>query len=199
MRTTFMSLATAILILGCGGRSERTPNRETGAAADQSRTDTMSSASTASADTASSGGLTWGPAPPAPPREPEWRSSRYPTKAGPFTIRIDMPPDYAVRPHYHPTSEQLSVLEGTLHVGHGAKWDQQAMKEVPTGTPMTIAPKEPHFVHAASRVVLEVRVRAPSSSPTSTRRTTREPPRLIDPASDRPVLSGARHTHRVVA
>jgi hypothetical protein len=162
MRTTFVSLATAILVLGCSGRSDRTPNRETGAAADQSRTDTMSSASTAPADTASTGGLTWGPAPPALPSGARVAVvSGDPTKAGPFTIRIDMPPDYAVRPHYHPTSEQLSVLEGTLHVGHGPKWDEQAMKEVPTGTPMTIAPKEPHFVHAASRVVLEVQSTGP--------------------------------------
>ena len=162
MRTAFMCMVTGILVLGCGGRSDRNPDREAGAAADQSRTDTMSAASTTPADTASSGGLTWGPAPPSLPSGSRVAVvSGDPTKAGPFTIRIDMPPDYAVRPHYHPTSEQLSVLEGTLHVGHGSKWNEQAMKEVPIGTPMTMAPKERHFVHAASRVVLEVQNTGP--------------------------------------
>jgi hypothetical protein len=85
-----------------------------------------------------------------------------PAKAGPFTIRIAMPPDYAVRPHYHPTTERISVLEGTLHLGHGSKWDKQVMKEVPSGAPVTIAAKEPHFVHAASRALLEVQSTGPS-------------------------------------
>jgi hypothetical protein len=162
MRTTFMPLAALILLLGCGGRSDRTPNTEAGAAADQSKNDTMSSASMATADTGSSGGLTWGPAPPALPAGAKVAVvSGDPTKAGPFTIRIDMPPDYAVRPHTHPTSEKISVLEGTLHLGHGGKWDQKAMKEVAIGNPVTIAAKQPHYVHAASRVVLEVQSTGP--------------------------------------
>jgi len=162
MRETFMSLAAVIMALGCGGRSDRTTDRETGAAADQSRTDTMSSASMAPADSASTSGLTWGPAPPALPKGARVAVvSGDPAKAGPFTIRVDMPPDYAVRPHYHPTSEQLTVLEGTLHVGHGSKWDEQAMKEAPTGTPVTMAAKEPHFVHAAGRTLVEIQSTGP--------------------------------------
>jgi hypothetical protein len=162
MRTTLMSLAAVILALGCGGRSDRTPDRETAAAADQSRTDTMSSASTAPADSASTDRLNWGPAPPALPAGARVAVvSGDPAKAGPFTIRIDMPPDYAVRPHYHPTTERISVLESTLHLGHGSKWDQQVMKEVPNGAPVTIAAKEPHFVHAASRALLEVQSTGP--------------------------------------
>ena len=162
MRTTFMSLSAVILVLGCGGRSDRAPNGETAAAADQSRTDTMSPASTAPADSASTAGLNWGPAPPALPTGARVAVvSGDPAKAGPFTIRIDMPPDYAVRPHSHPTSEKLTVLEGTLHVGHGSKWDDKAMKEAPAGTPVTMAAKEPHYVHAASRVLLEVQSTGP--------------------------------------
>ena len=78
-----------------------------------------------------------------------------PAKAGPFTVRVDMPPDYAVRPHHHPSSEELRLLEGTLHLGHGAKWDEQAMKGMVADKPVTMGAKEPHFLHAANRVVLE--------------------------------------------
>jgi mannose-6-phosphate isomerase-like protein (cupin superfamily) len=159
MRTTFMLLPALGLLLGCGDRADRTGDR---AAADQAGTDTMASASTATADSATDGGLTWGPPPPGLPAGARAAVvSGDPGKAGPFTVRLDMPPDYAIRPHHHPTSETLRVVEGTLHLGHGAKWDEQAMKAVATNAPVTIGAKKPHFVHAASRVVLEVQSTGP--------------------------------------
>jgi hypothetical protein len=160
MRTTFMKLAALTLVLGCGGGADRAAERESSAAADLPRTDTMASGSTA--DTASSDGLTWGPAPPGLPAGARGAIvSGDPAKAGPFTVRLEMPPDYAIRPHHHPTSEELRLIEGTLHMGHGAKWDEQAMKALATDTPVTIGAKETHFVHAASRVVLEVQGTGP--------------------------------------
>jgi mannose-6-phosphate isomerase-like protein (cupin superfamily) len=162
MRITFMWLAAPCLLLGCKGGADRTADREPGAAANQPQTDTMASASTATADTASDSGLTWGPAPPGLPAGARAAVvSGDPTKAGPFTVRLDMPPDYAIRPHYHPTSEELRVLEGTVHVGHGGKWDEQAMKAVAKDKPITIGAKEPHFLHAASRAVVEVQSTGP--------------------------------------
>ena len=139
MRSTFMLLAAVVLLLGCGGGADRTADREPGAAADQPQTDTMASASTATADTASDGGLTWGPAPPGLPTGARGAVvSGDPTKAGPFTVRLEMPADYAIRPHHHPTSETLRLLEGTLHLGHGAKWDEKAMKAMATDKPVTM-------------------------------------------------------------
>ncbi len=72
-----------------------------------------------------------------------------------------MPPDYVIRPHHHPTSEELRLVEGTVHLGHGAKWDDQAMKAMATDKPVTMGAKEPHYLHAASRVVLEVQSTGP--------------------------------------
>ena len=159
MRSTFIPLAALGLLLGCGGGADRTADREPGAAADQSQTDTMASAS---ADASSDGGLTWGPAPPGLPAGAQAAVvSGDPTKAGPFTVRLDMPPDYVIRPHHHPTSEELRLVEGTVHVGHGAKWDDQAMEAMATDKPVTMGAKEPHYLHAASRVVLEVQSTGP--------------------------------------
>jgi hypothetical protein len=161
MRTTFMLLPALGLLLGCGGGPDRAADREIGAAGDQPGTDTIATTATAT-DTAGDAGLSWGPAPPGLPKGARVAVvSGDPAKAGPFTIRIDVPPDYAVRPHYHPSSETIRLLEGTLHLGHGEKWDEQAMKAVPAGQPVTIAAKEPHFVHAASRVVMEIQGTGP--------------------------------------
>jgi hypothetical protein len=159
MRTTLMLLLALGLLLGCGG-GKGTGDR--GAAGDQSGSDTMATASTATADTAADDGLTWGPPPPGLPGGAQVAViSGDPGKAGPYTIRVDMPPDYSVRPHFHAASETVRVIEGTLHLGHGAKWDEGAMKAVAPDAPVTIAAKKPHFVHAASRVVLEIQSTGP--------------------------------------
>jgi hypothetical protein len=157
MRNTFMLLSAFGLLLGCGdGR-----DRET-ATADQPTTDTVASASTASTDTAGDAELTWGPAPPALPSGAKVAVvSGDPTKAGPFTIQIDMPPDYAIRPHHHPTIEEVRLIEGTLHLGHGPKYDQKAMKAVAPDQPVSLPAKQPHYVHAASRVLVEVKSTGP--------------------------------------
>jgi hypothetical protein len=161
MRTRFMLLPAVGILLGCGGGADRTADREAGAAADQPGTDTMASASAATADTAS-GGLTWGPAPPSLPAGAKFAVvSGDPGKAGPFTIRVDMPPEYVIRPHHHPTSEELRLVQGTLHYGHGAKWDSKAMKTMEPGNPVKLGAKQPHYLHAASRVVMEVQSTGP--------------------------------------
>jgi hypothetical protein len=160
MRSALILSSALGLLLGCGRGADRTADR--GAAADQTSTDTMVSASTATGDSSNDGGLTWGPAPPGLPAGAKVAVvSGDPGKAGPFTVRVDMPPDYAIRPHFHPTGETLRVLEGTVHLGHGAKWNEQAMKEMATNTPVTLGPKEPHFLHAGSHVVLEVQSTGP--------------------------------------
>ena len=162
MRNTFMLLPALGLLLGCGGGADRPVDRESGAMGGGPAADTMPAASTDAMDTAGDAGLTWGPPPEGLPTGARVAViSGDPTKAGPFTVRIDMPPDYAVRPHHHPVSEELRVLEGTLHLGKGSKWDQAAFKTVEPDQPVTNKAKEPHFVHAASRVVLEVQSTGP--------------------------------------
>jgi mannose-6-phosphate isomerase-like protein (cupin superfamily) len=162
MRNTFMLLSALGLLLGCGGGQDRSAEGEAGAMGDQPTTDTMASTSTASTDTAGDAGLTWGPAPPALPSGAKVAVvSGDPSKAGPFTIRIDMPPDYAVRPHHHPTVEELRVIEGTFHLGHGPKWDEKAFEAVAPDQLVSIQAKQPHFVHAASRVLIEVKSTGP--------------------------------------
>ena len=162
MRTTFMLLSALGLLLGCGDGRDRSADGDAGAMSDQPTTDTMASAATPSTDTAGGAGLAWGPAPPALPSGAKFAVvSGDPNKAGPFTIQIDMPPDYAIRPHTHPRVEEVRLIEGTFHVGKGAKWDEKAMKAMAPDQPATIPPNEPHFVHAASRVLVEVKGTGP--------------------------------------
>ncbi len=42
-----------------------------------------------------------------------------PSKEGPFTLRASLPANYRIPPHWHPATENVVVLEGTLYMGSG--------------------------------------------------------------------------------
>lgn len=159
MRTTLVTLCVLGLLLGC----ERRGDRETGAEIDRSDTDTTAATGTAAAgDTTGDAALDWGPAPPAfaaGARAAVLEGD--PAKPGPFTIRLDMPAGYEVRPHHHPMSERVRVLEGAALLGRGKRWDDDALKSIAMGDEATVAAKEPHFVRAREHTLLEVRSTGP--------------------------------------
>ena len=57
----------------------------------------------------------WGPAPPSLPRGLQFSViAGNPDKPGPFTLRIKMPAHFVIAPHTHATSENLTVLSGSI-------------------------------------------------------------------------------------
>ena len=56
-----------------------------------------------------------------------------PARSGPFTVRLRFPSGYRVMPHWHPTSEHVTVLGGTFKVGMGNAFDESAMTTVHEG------------------------------------------------------------------
>ncbi len=64
-------------------------------------------------DSTKSEALNWGPQPPGLPAGARAAVVRGdPSKAGPFTIRVDLPDGYQVPPHSHPTSERIKCSRG---------------------------------------------------------------------------------------
>jgi quercetin dioxygenase-like cupin family protein len=55
-----------------------------------------------------------------------------PARAGLFTMRIKLPANYKILPHWHPADEHVTVLEGSFYMGLGEKFDEAAAKEIPT-------------------------------------------------------------------
>jgi len=69
--------------------------------------------------------ITWGPAPPGLPAGAKMAViSGDPSKEGPFVIRGQLPANYTIAPHWHPTDEHLTVLTGTISMGMGDKVDK---------------------------------------------------------------------------
>ena len=108
--------------------------------------------------------LKWGPAPPGLPPGSEVAVLRgNPSKAGPFTLRAKFPDGYKVPPHWHPIDESVSVVQGTLMLGMGNKFDEAAAKELPAGSYALMPKNTRHFAMAKGEVVIDVSGMGPFS------------------------------------
>jgi anti-sigma factor ChrR (cupin superfamily) len=48
-----------------------------------------------------------------------------PSKSGLFSVRLKIPDGGKVAPHWHPTDEHVTVIEGTFAAGMGDKFDER--------------------------------------------------------------------------
>jgi hypothetical protein len=70
---------------------------------------------------------TWGPAPPVLPAGAQIAVlSGNPTAAGPYSIRLKFPANYAIPAHSHPTDENVVIVSGALTFGIGDKLNKTA-------------------------------------------------------------------------
>src|SRR5207249_7458094 len=83
----------------------------------------------------SPGQIKWQDGPPSLPRGAKFAVLEGdPSKEGIFTMRVWLPDAYRLPPHTHPKVEHVTVISGTFNFGMGDKFDQNATKEMPTGT-----------------------------------------------------------------
>lgn len=79
-----------------------------------------------------------------------------PAKAGSFTLRLKFPANYRIPPHWHPVTEHVTVLSGSLFMGMGDNFDEAKAKEMPAGSFGYMNPKVHHFAftHDAAEIQL---------------------------------------------
>jgi quercetin dioxygenase-like cupin family protein len=101
--------------------------------------------------------LKWGPAPAAFPAGAQMAVvSGDPGKAGPFTVQLSMPDGYKIKPHSHPTDENVTVVKGTFLVGMGDTWDLAKAKPLAMGATGAIPANMAHFAQAKGKTVVQV-------------------------------------------
>lgn len=102
--------------------------------------------------------LTWVPAPPGlPPGSQVAVLEGDPSKpGGHFAMRAKMPDGYKIPPHWHPTDERVVVLQGTLGMGMGEKFDPAAGRELPPGSYAVMPAGARHFAWAKGETVIQV-------------------------------------------
>ena len=73
-----------------------------------------------------------------------------------YTIRLSCTDGLKVAPHWHPATENVTVIKGGAAVGMGSKWDDAALKEVGTGGFFSAAPQMRHFAQCKGDTILQV-------------------------------------------
>jgi len=100
---------------------------------------------------------TWGPAPAIFPAGAKMAVMQGdPSKAGLFTVRLDLPNGYSVAPHFHPTDEYLTVIKGTFLLGMGDKLAAKQATALATGRFATVAATMHHYAIAKGRTIVQV-------------------------------------------
>jgi opacity protein-like surface antigen len=139
-----------------------------GVAAAQTKTTTKKSAAkSAAAAPAKEAGMShvkaytpdqvkWGPAPNALPAGAQIAVLEGdPMKPGPFTIRLKLPNNYKIPPHSHARNEHVTVLNGSVHVGMGDKFDETSMSTFGAGSYAVIDAGQHHYAMAKNDMMFK--------------------------------------------
>jgi hypothetical protein len=101
--------------------------------------------------------LKWGPAPPSLPAGAKVAVLMGdPSKAVPYVLRAKMPDGYKVPPHWHPTTENVTVLQGTLMMGKGEKFDADASEALNAGGFASMPKDMRHFAWAKGETIIQI-------------------------------------------
>jgi oxalate decarboxylase/phosphoglucose isomerase-like protein (cupin superfamily) len=73
-----------------------------------------------------------------------------------YTVRLSCTDGTKIAPHWHPTTENVTVIKGTFKVGMGSKWDSAAMAEFPVGGFVSAPAKMRHYAECKGDTVLQV-------------------------------------------
>jgi anti-sigma factor ChrR (cupin superfamily) len=77
-------------------------------------------------------------------------------QATPFTIRLQLPPDYKIPAHWHPAIEHVTVLSGTFNLGMGDKLDPAKTTALSAGSMAIMQPKTNHFAWTKEETIVQV-------------------------------------------
>jgi len=79
-----------------------------------------------------------------------------PGASGIFVVRLKMPAGYKIAPHWHPTDEHVTVLQGTLGLGMGDTFDKTKVKELAAGGYALLPAQMHHYAFARTDTVVQV-------------------------------------------
>jgi len=77
-------------------------------------------------------------------------------KEAPITFRIKFPADYKIPAHWHPTTEHVTVISGTMNLGTGDKLDLAKTSPLPVGGFAIMPAKMHHFGWTKEETVVQV-------------------------------------------
>lgn len=79
-----------------------------------------------------------------------------PKARGLFTMRVKLPANYTIKPHWHPADEHVTVIEGSFYMGLGEKFDEKAAKEIPTGGFAVMLTGTRHYAFSKKECIIQL-------------------------------------------
>ena len=99
----------------------------------------------------------WGDAPPGLPAGARAAVvSGDPSQAQPYVLRAQLPANYRIPPHWHPTMENITVLSGTVALGMGETFEESKMQDLPVGSFASVPADMRHFFMAKTASTIQV-------------------------------------------
>jgi len=104
----------------------------------------------------------WGPAPPVLPAGAQIAVLEgNPSDKGPVTLRLKLPANYDIPPHWHSMTERVTVLTGALHVGMGDTLDRHASQTLDPGGFVSLPANMHYFAWTAGPTVVQISLEGP--------------------------------------
>ena len=79
-----------------------------------------------------------------------------PSKEGIFVLRLKVPSEYRIPPHWHPAYENVTVISGEANIGMGSVFDKTKGHKIPAGGFGYLAPQMHHFFWANGETVIQL-------------------------------------------
>ncbi|MEX1140423.1 MAG: cupin domain-containing protein [Bacteroidota bacterium] len=79
-----------------------------------------------------------------------------PSKDGPFTLRLNLPANYKVPPHWHPAIEHVTVISGSFYMGLGEMFDESKATKLPAGGFAVMAIGTRHFAFTKEESIVQL-------------------------------------------
>ena len=75
-------------------------------------------------------------------------------QSGPYLLRVKLAASGRIPPHSHPDTRNSTVLEGTLYVGFGNRFDEAKVIAIPAGGVYVAPANVAHYVWAKDGAVV---------------------------------------------
>lgn len=79
-----------------------------------------------------------------------------PGEPGVFTLRLKLPDGYAIAPHWHPVQERVTVISGTLLLGHGEALNRETTDRFEVDSYVSLPPEMVHYAIVEGETVLQL-------------------------------------------
>ena len=101
--------------------------------------------------------ISWGAAPPTLPAGAKLAVLHGdPGKPGLFVMRLMLPSDYVIAPHWHTLGEQLTVISGTFYIGMGDKLNREQAHALKAGGFHYLPGTAHHYAFVREATVVQV-------------------------------------------